>query len=65
MKSYSSIQLKYRIFFFYKEGTMDRVECYSPSDWAGGYNLEKVEQIILNFDNGKEYMEAMKEFNNK
>jgi hypothetical protein len=34
---------------------MDRVKYYSPSDWAGGYNLEKAEQIILNFGNGKEY----------
>ena len=34
---------------------MDRIKYYSSSDWAGGYNLEKAEQIILNFDNGKEY----------
>lgn len=34
---------------------MDRIKYYSPSDWAGGYNLEKAEQIILNFDNDKEY----------
>ena len=34
---------------------MDRIKYYSPRDWAGGYNLEKAEQIILNFDNDKEY----------
>lgn len=34
---------------------MDRIKYYSPSDWAGVYNLEKAEQIILNFDNDKEY----------
>lgn len=34
---------------------MDRIKYYSPGDWAGGYNLEKAEQIILNFDNDKEY----------
>lgn len=34
---------------------MDRIKYYSPSDWSGGYNLEKAEQVILNFDNDKEY----------
>ena len=34
---------------------MDRIKYYSPSDWSGGYNLEKAEQVILNFDNYKEY----------
>lgn len=34
---------------------MDRIKYYSPSNWAGGYNLEKAEQIIPNFDNDKEY----------
>ena len=32
---------------------MNRVKYYSPGDWAGGYNLEKAEEIILKFDNGK------------
>lgn len=34
---------------------MDRIKYYSPSDWSGGYNLEKAEQVILNFDNDKKY----------
>ena len=34
---------------------MDRVKFYSPNDWAGAHNLEKSEQIILNFDAKKEY----------
>lgn len=34
---------------------MDRVVYYSPGDWAGGYNLEKAEEIIKKFDNNVEY----------
>ena len=32
---------------------MDRVVFYSPNDWAGGYNLEKAETIILKYDKNK------------
>ena len=34
---------------------MDRIKYYSPSDWFGGYYLEKAEQIILNFEKEREY----------
>lgn len=34
---------------------MDRIKYYSPTDLAGGYNLEKAEQVILSFDNNKDY----------
>ena len=34
---------------------MDRIKYYSPNNLAGGYNLEKAEQVILNFDSNKDY----------
>lgn len=35
---------------------MDRIKFYSPSDWACGYNLEKLENVLQNYDvNKKQY----------
>lgn len=34
---------------------MDRVKFYSVNDWAGGYQLQKAEKIINDFDKNKKY----------
>lgn len=44
---------------------MDRVKFYSVNDWASGYQLQKAEKIINDFDKNKKYtMEEILELYN-